>query len=47
MHSLFGATKISYNFKSFDLRSIILSANGVVVPGFQLKIKDGHVLWAA
>ena len=28
-----------YNFKSFDLRSIILSANGVAVPGTPLKIE--------
>ena len=30
-----------YNFKSVDLRSIILSANGVAVPGTPLKIEDG------
>ena len=33
-------TKIPYNFKSFDLRSIILSANGVAVPGTPLKIEE-------
>ena len=35
-------TKNPYNFKSFDLRSIILSANGVAVPGTPLKIEDGN-----
>ena len=34
-------TKNPYNFKSFDLRSKILSANGVAVPGTPLKIEDG------
>ena len=34
-------TKNLYNFKSFNLRSIILSANGVAVPGTPLKIEDG------
>ena len=32
-------TKNPYNFKSFDLRSIILSANGVAVTGTPLKIE--------
>ena len=34
-------SKNPYNFKSFDLRSIILCANGVAVPGTPLKIEDG------
>ena len=34
-------TKNPYNFKSFDLRSIILSAKRVAVPGTPLKIEDG------